>query len=98
MKARPIRLGGVPIGVARPPIEAANATQSNRLVAKVGAAAGPFSLPPFRPHPRMPATIASIMAAVQVLEMKALISTDTRATAARIRRGRSSTHGTESTP
>ena len=47
--------------------------------------------------PRMPVTIAIIMAAVTVLEMKALMSTETSATAARIRVGCSPIHGTEST-
>jgi len=38
---------------------------------------------------RMPPTIATIIAAVQVFEIKALIITQTAATAARIRPGRS---------
>ena len=45
----------------------------------------------------MPVTIAIIIAAVTVLEIKALMSTETSATAARIRVGRSPIHGTEST-
>ena len=36
MKASPITFGGVPIGVARPPIDAANATQRNKPVANSG--------------------------------------------------------------
>jgi hypothetical protein len=97
MKARPMRLVGVPIGVARPPIDAAKATQRKRLVAKVGAGGLPWLAAAASTAPRMPVTIAIIMAAVTVLEIKALMSTETSATAARIRVGRSPIHGTEST-
>ena len=42
--------------------------------------------------------MAIIMAAVTVLEMKALINTETTATAPRIRAGRSPIQGTDKTP
>ena len=85
------------LGVARPPIEAAKATQSISPVAKAGAGRRPVRVPASSMAVSMPATIATIIAAVTVLEMKALIKADTTATAARIRRGRSPTHGTAST-
>ena len=47
---------------------------------------------------RIPVTMAIIIAAVTVLEMNALISTDTATTAARMPTGRSPTAGSDSTP
>ncbi len=86
---------GVPIGVASPPIEAAKAMQRKRPVANAGAGLRPGEAS--STAARMPVTIASIIAAVTVLEMKALVRIETTATAARIRTGFSPTHGTAST-
>ena len=97
MKARPMRFGGVPIGVARPPMLEAKATASINPVAKRGSSLGPAGDASREAAcsmaARIPAAIATIIAVVAVLEMKALIVAETSATAARIRPGRSPTAG-----
>ena len=98
MKPSPIRFVGVPIGVAKPPIEAAKAMQRKSPVANRGSSRRSLSREASSTAPRIPATIATIIAAVTVLEMNALISTDTTATAVRMRVGRPPTQGTASTP
>ena len=97
MKASPITFGGVPIGVARPPIDAANATQRNKPVANSGFGQQLAFRPASSTARSMPATIATIIAVVAVLEMKPLTTPETTATASIIRIGRSPTIGSAST-
>ena len=98
MNPRPMRLGGVPMGVARPPTDDAKATQSRRPVAKAGAGRCPVASAASSIAASMPMTIVNIIAVVHVLEMKAVMHAQTTATAVRIRRGRPSTQGSDSTP
>ena len=97
MKASPITFGGVPIGVAKPPIDAANATQRNNPVANSGLGQQFAFVPASSTAESMPATIATIIAVVAVLEIKALTTPDTTATASMIRIGRSPTIGSART-
>ena len=97
MKPSPIRLGGVPIGVASPPSDEAKATQSKSPVAKPRAGGRPDRREASSTAVMIPDTIASIIAVVQVLERKPLASMQTTATAARMRPGCSPTPGSEST-
>ena len=71
MKPRPIRLGGVPIGVASPPIDAANDVISMSAVAYCREMRGPPSFSCSKRKPRIDIPIANIMAVVAVLEIQA---------------------------
>jgi hypothetical protein len=88
-------LGGVPTGVARPPIEAANEVISISAVAYCGA----IALRPSgaRSAARIDNPIPNIMAVVAVLEIQPEIIAVTAPNANSIRLGRAPTQGKDRT-
>ncbi len=92
----PIRLGGVPTGVASPPTDAANEVISMSAVAYRGSIR--TSVPDVLSAPRIERPIPNIIAVVAVLEIHAEMSAVARPKASRIRLGRAPTHGSDSTP
>ncbi len=95
MKPMPMRLGGVPTGVASPPMDAANEVISISPVAYRGSMAA--SVPGALSAARMESAMPNIMAVVAVLEIHAEIRAVATPKARRIRVGRAPTQGSEST-
>src|SRR6186997_368538 len=94
MNPIPLTLGGVPTGVARPPIEAANEVISISAVGYRGSTASDWDL---RMAARIDRAIPNIMAVVAVFEIHQEISAVTAPKASRIRLGRAATQGRERT-
>ena len=86
MKPRPITFGGVPMGVARPPIEAAKLVIRASPVAYRRSSCPPPVAGPYR-NRRIETPIASIMAVVAVFEIHADNPAVTSPNASRMRLG-----------
>jgi hypothetical protein len=98
MKPMPMTLGGVPTGVARPPIDAANEVISISAVGKAGLRRIPVSRSESRRKARMARPMVNIIAVVAVFEIQAEIDAVTAPNANRIRRGLAATQECDRTP
>src|SRR5262245_49082480 len=98
MNPSPITLGGVPMGVASPPTEAANDVISimpvayRRSIVPASGLAGSYR------NLRIDSPIASIIAVVAVFEIHAEMNAVTAPNANRIRPGRAPTQASDLTP
>src|SRR5688572_24187129 len=86
MKPSPMTLGGVPMGVASPPMEAENDVISMSAVAKRGLSSTPPSRRSYR-NARMLRPMANIMAVVAVFDIQAEVKAVTAPKANRMRLG-----------